>query len=255
MERVRSAALSAALPAALGLGGIALALGLPALAPICSASRSLLGITDRLPDRSKVALTFDDGPHPEGTPRILDFLSAVGLRATFFLVGEQVARRPGLAAEIAQRGHEIGLHGYEHRTLATLTRREIDEDFTRAAHVIASATGREPDLYRSPRGVFTYPGLLAVHRRGWLPVLWAADGRDWRRRATPDSISRRITADLQGGEIILLHDADHYASPGSWQNTLASLPLIVRALAAKGMTAVPLTAVRLNERAAAGATH
>lgn len=241
MGRVRRAAL----PAALGLGGTLLGLGLPALAPICSPVRSLLRTTDRLPDRSTVALTFDDGPHPEGTPRILDLLSEAGVKATFFLVGEQVVGRPGLAAEIVSRGHEIGLHGYEHRTLVRLTSRELSEDLARAMHVIASATQREPDLYRPPRGMFTYSGLVAVRRRGWQPILWSADGRDWRGSATPSSINRRISAALQGGEVILLHDADYYGSPGSWRNTLGALSLLLRELHVKGMTPVPLTTARV----------
>ena len=232
----------AAVRAALGLSGIVVSLGLPALAPICSVSRLFLGITDRLADRTKVALTFDDGPHPDGTPRVLDFLSETRTEATFFLVGEQVLKRPRLAAEIALRGHEIGLHGYEHRTLVRLTGRELSEDLERAAYVIASATNRKPDLYRPPRGVFTYSGLAATRRLGLQPILWAADGRDWRRRATPNSICQRITGGLKGGEVILLHDADHYGSRGSWRNTLAALPLIVRELNSKELTAVALHA-------------
>ena len=224
-----------------GCTAILAGLGLPALAPVWWIGRSLLGLSDHVADPRTVALTFDDGPHPEGTPRVLDFLSERGLRATFFLVGEQVVRRPGLASEIASRGHEIGLHGYEHRTLSRLTGRELSEDLKRAVHVISSATGKVPDLYRPPRGVFTYRGLQMIHRLGWHPVLWAADGRDWRGSATADSISRRVTEGLRGGEVILLHDSDHYGSPCSWRNTVAALPLIVGALEIKGLGATCVT--------------
>ena len=224
-------------------------LGLPALAPVWSIGRSLLGLADHVADSQTVALTFDDGPHAEGTPRVLDFLSERRLRATFFLVGEQVVRRPGLASEIASRGHEIGLHGYEHRTLLRLNGRELSEDLKRAVHVISSATGKVPDLYRPPRGIFTYRGLRVVHHLGWHPVLWAADGRDWRSSATPDSICGRIAERLRGGEVILLHDSDYYGSLGSWQNTVAALPLIISALEAKGWAAIPVTSTsRLVER-------
>jgi peptidoglycan/xylan/chitin deacetylase (PgdA/CDA1 family) len=187
-----------------------------------------------------VALTFDDGPHPQGTPGVLDFLSARGLQATFFLVGEQVVRRPALAFEIAARGHEIGLHCYEHRMLIRLTAGEAREDLKRAVHVISSATGNVPKFYRPPRGVLTYQALRAIAGQGWHPVLWAADGRDWRSSATSGSICRRVTGRLRGGEVILLHDADYYSSAGSWRNTLAALPLILRTLETKGLRIIPL---------------
>jgi peptidoglycan-N-acetylglucosamine deacetylase len=223
---------------ALGVGSAALAL--PELAPVFSPGRSLLGIADRLADHTKVALTFDDGPHPEGTPRVLDFLSRHDLSATFFLVAEQVARRPDLAAEIARRGHSVGIHGYSHRTLVRLGEHRLDEDLERAARLISAATGLKATLYRPPRGMFTYSGLATVRERGWEPVLWAADGRDWRSSATPASICRRVTSGLCGGEVILLHDADHYAAEGSWSNTVAALPLIVSGLRARGLEPVRL---------------
>ena len=222
--------------------GAAAALGLPELAPVSSGCRRLLDLTDRLPDRRTVALTFDDGPHLEGTPRVLDFLAEMGIRATFFLVGEQVARWPGLAAQVARAGHVIGLHGYEHRTLPGRAARELDDDWNRAVDTIASATGREPTLYRPPRGMFTYRSLAAVRNRGLQPVLWAADGRDWRRSATAASICRRIASRLQGGEVILLHDADHYAAPGSWRDTAAALPLLTGELQVRGLVPVALGA-------------
>jgi peptidoglycan-N-acetylglucosamine deacetylase len=228
------------LAAGLALGMGSAALGLPELAPVFSPGRSLLHIADRLADPTKVALTFDDGPHPEATPRVLDFLSRHDLSATFFLVAEQVALRPDLAAEIARRGHAVGVHGYSHRTLVRLDEQQLDGDLERAARLISAVTGRTLALYRPPRGMFTYSGLATVRRRGWEPVLWAADGRDWRSSATPASICRRVTSGLRGGEVILLHDADHYAAQESWRNTVAALPLIVRELRARGLEPVRL---------------
>ena len=220
-------------------------LGLPESAPVWSVGRSLLAISDRLADPRSVALTFDDGPHPEGTPRVLDFLSERDIKATFFLVGEQVERRPSLAAEIAARGHSIGLHCYRHRVLAWLTPRALREDLDRSAYILGEATGRAPDLFRPPRGVFTYTALAEVRRRGWVPVLWAADGRDWRRTATASTIYRRVAAGLRGGEIVLLHDSDFYSAPGSWRNTLGAMDLLVDEIGARGLAAVPLTGERL----------
>jgi peptidoglycan/xylan/chitin deacetylase (PgdA/CDA1 family) len=219
---------------------------LPALAPVWANGRWLLRIADHVVDRAAVALTFDDGPHPQGTRLILDVLSEWDVRATFFLVGAQVAKWPALAAQIAARGHEIGVHGYDHRVLPRLSGPEFREDLRRAAHVISSATGRAPVLYRPPRGVLTYEALAVVCSNGWHPVLWAADGRDWRRSASPASIARRVTAGVSGGEIVLLHDADHYSASGSWKNTCAAMPFILEAFRRKGLAAVPLAAQSLS---------
>jgi len=237
--------------ASLGLGGASLVLGLPSLAPIWSPSRWLLGIPDRLEDPTKVALTFDDGPHADGTPRLLRLLARHDVKATFFLVGEQVARRPELAREIVEQGHAVGLHGYEHHTLARMNNRQLHQDLLRAIHAVRSATQTRPVLYRPPRGVFTYQGLAAVRENGWEPVLWTADGRDWRRTSTPTSISQRVTGHLRGGEIILLHDSDYYASDWSWQHTLDAVPLILRELKERDLTPVSLTSPDLLRRSQA----
>jgi peptidoglycan/xylan/chitin deacetylase (PgdA/CDA1 family) len=233
--------LGRALPLALGLTGAALVAGLPAAGSISSVSRSLLHIDDRVEDRSAVALSFDDGPHPCGTPAVLDALDRHQVKATFFLVGEQVASRPALAAEIVARGHEIGIHCYLHRAATWRAPQTFRDDLDRAADAIERATGLAPVLYRPPRGVFTYSALAEVRRRGWFPVLWAVDGRDWRRTATPESISRRIARRLEGGEVILLHDSDFYASPGSWKNTLDALPLLLAAVEDKRLSPAALS--------------
>lgn len=218
-----------------------LALGLPASAPISALSRALLGLNDRLADRSFLALSFDDGPHPYGTPAVLDMLDEHRMNATFFLVGEQVERRPGVAAEIVARGHEIGLHSYRHRVATWLTARGFRDELDRSTVAIGDAIGHVPTLYRPPRGVFTYSALAEVRRRGWHPVLWAVDGRDWRRTATPAGISERITRNLMGGEVVLLHDSDFYSSPGSWRNTLQALPSLFRTIETKGLLTVNLS--------------
>jgi peptidoglycan/xylan/chitin deacetylase (PgdA/CDA1 family) len=229
--------------ASLGLGGASLVFGLPSLAPIWSPGRWMLGIADRLADEGQVALTFDDGPSHDGTPRLLRTLSHAQVKATFFLVGEQVALHPELALEIVQQGHAIGLHGYGHHALTRMSNRELHEDLERARYTVASATQTEPVLYRPPRGVFTYQGLAAVRDRGLEPVLWSTNSRDWSRMATADSISLRVVRRLQGGEIILLHDSDEYAAAGSWLRTLDALPRILHQLGEQGLEPVPITSV------------
>jgi peptidoglycan/xylan/chitin deacetylase (PgdA/CDA1 family) len=215
----------------------------PALAPIAPAICAGFGVQRRL-DRAAaagaVALTFDDGPHPHGTVAVLDVLARYGARATFFLVGEQVARDRGLAREIAAAGHGIALHGHRHRNLLHVGPRALAADLDRAAALIEAATEEPVSRYRPPYGIFSPAGLAIARRRGWTPTLWSRWGRDWRRFATPERIAATATRDLGAGDVLLLHDADHYSAPGSWRRTVAALPLVLDAIAAEGLATVAI---------------
>jgi peptidoglycan/xylan/chitin deacetylase (PgdA/CDA1 family) len=177
-----------------------------------------------------VALTFDDGPHPIGTPAVLQVLEEAGMHATFFLVGEQVARRPALAAEIAARGHVVALHGYRHRPQPVLPAAAVRDDLARGADAIGQATGARPVWHRPPYGLYSPAGLDAARERGLRPILWSRWGKDWRRLTPPERIAARVTRDLHPGDVILLHDADFYSSRGSHERTVEALKLIVREL-------------------------
>jgi peptidoglycan/xylan/chitin deacetylase (PgdA/CDA1 family) len=187
-----------------------------------------------------VALTFDDGPHPQGTPRVLEILREAGALATFFLVGEQVARRPALVADIVAAGHRVELHCHRHRNLLRLTSRQFLDDAERAKAAIEEASGQAIVDHRPPYGCFSGAALLASSRRGWRPVLWSKWGRDWGRRATPRSIVRRSTDGLRAGDILLLHDADFYSASGSWERTATALPLILKRIGEMGLKPVTL---------------
>jgi len=210
----------------------------PAAAPVVPGLAAGFGLPTRLERLQGVALTFDDGPHPVGTPAVLEVLAAARAPATFFLVGEQVERQPSLAAEIVAEGHDIALHCRRHRNLLRLTPRQIRDDLDRAAATIADATGRAPLLHRPPYGIFSASGLRIVRRRGWEPLLWSRWGRDWAASATAGSIAARATRNLRAGDVILLHDSDAYSSPDSWRRTVASLPLILERLADLGLAAI-----------------
>jgi peptidoglycan-N-acetylglucosamine deacetylase len=125
-----------------------------------------------------VALTFDDGPDQAGTPLFLEALREHGVRATFFLLGSQVSMAPRLAAQIADSGHEIGVHGWEHRYLPLRGPAATYDDIARAVDVIAARTGTEPRFYRPPYGVLSTPALVAVRRLGLTAVLWTCWGRE-----------------------------------------------------------------------------
>jgi peptidoglycan/xylan/chitin deacetylase (PgdA/CDA1 family) len=198
------------------------------LAPHVPRAASGLGVRRTVPDG--VALTFDDGPHPVGTPAVLDVLEEAGIKATFFLVGEQVERRPALAAEIAERGHLVALHGYRHRPQPVIGATAVRDDISRGAEAIEAATGQALGWHRPPYGLYSPAGLDAVRARGLKPILWSRWGKDWRRLTTPERIADRASRDLRPGDVILLHDADFYSSRGSHERTAAALRLIVREL-------------------------
>jgi peptidoglycan/xylan/chitin deacetylase (PgdA/CDA1 family) len=223
-----------ALPAAGAAAGLLWHAG-PALAPVVPALAGRLGIVLRQDELDGVSITFDDGPHPHGTVSVLETLREHGAQATFFLAGEQVERRPSLAAEIVAAGHRVELHCHRHRNQLRLTPRMLVEDAERGRAAIEEATGQAIADYRPPYGIFSAGGLAAVRRRGWRPVLWSQWGRDWARRATPESITRRATAGVRAGDILLLHDADYYSARGSWIGTAAALSKILELLEARGL--------------------
>jgi peptidoglycan-N-acetylglucosamine deacetylase len=218
--------------AALGVGALAAWCG-PAAAPVSPLLARVFGVPVRLARPDGIALTFDDGPNAAGTPAVLELLDRAGVRATFYLVGEQVARRPALAAEIAAAGHEIGIHGYRHTLLLRRTPGALAADFDRAAALIGEATGVHSSSYRPPYGVFSLAGLRLARER-WSPLLWTRWGRDWEARATPASIAARATRALGPRDVVLLHDADEYSAAGSWRRTAAALPYVLDALLATG---------------------
>jgi peptidoglycan/xylan/chitin deacetylase (PgdA/CDA1 family) len=203
----------------------------PALAPVVPTIAHRLNLPRTLSiDQGGVALTFDDGPHPEGTPAILAILAQADVRATFFLVGEQVERRPALAGEIAAAGHAIGLHGYRHRCQLRLTTEAIVDDYARGSAAIEDATGRSPELHRPPYGIYTGAGLTAAQDSRLRPLLWSKWGKDWRKFTTPPRIAARATESIAAGDVILLHDADFYSSRDSHRRTAKALPLVITEL-------------------------
>jgi len=211
---------------------------LPALAPHLPALCGPLGIEDRTRSGEGFALTFDDGPHPSGTPAVLSILAAAAVPATFFLVGEQVRRDPSLAREIVAAGHTVGLHCDRHRNLLRLSPRATRVDIDRAQAAIEDATGIAIGLYRPPYGALSLAALRLARARGWRTLLWSAWGRDWERRATPESIAARVTSGVGPGAVLLLHDGDAYSAPGSWGRTVAALPLVLDTLVGRGLRAV-----------------
>jgi peptidoglycan-N-acetylglucosamine deacetylase len=207
-------------------------------APIWPSLRHSLGVEDHTSSGVGYALTFDDGPHAQGTPAVLEILTRVRVSATFFLVGEQVRRNPALGQEILAAGHRIGLHCDRHRNLLRLMPWQVREDIARARATIEDATGQSPSLYRPPYGVLNASALRLARGHGWRTLLWSHWGRDWEARATPASIAAHVTGGVDEGSVLLLHDADDYSAPGSWRHTAAALPRVLDTLSERGLRPV-----------------
>jgi peptidoglycan/xylan/chitin deacetylase (PgdA/CDA1 family) len=228
MGRPRSAR-----PLALAGGAAALALhAAPALTardPLRRAFPDLAGVGAP----GGVALTFDDGPHPQGTPAVLGLLEDLGWTATFFLLGSQVAQDPRAARAVVEAGHEVAVHGYTHGNHLLRSAPALVADLRAASDLITAATGVRPRWFRPPYGVLSGGSLLAARAAGLRPVLWTAWGRDW-RPTTPAAITEVVVSGLREGGTILLHDSDCTSTPGSWRATAASLPQLARHVRAQG---------------------
>ena len=205
----------------------------PALAPIVPPVARVLRLPRTL---AQLTVTFDDGPHPEGTPAVLDALDAAGMKAIFFMVGERVLAAPDVAREVAARGHQVAVHGHRHRLLLRLHPRAVAHDLELACETIADATGAPLRHHRAPYGIYSWVALREVRRRGLQPLLWSRWGHDWRGHRPPRKIAAEVTRDLGPGDVLLLHDGDDYSAPGSWRNTVAALPEILTACSTAART-------------------
>jgi peptidoglycan/xylan/chitin deacetylase (PgdA/CDA1 family) len=187
-----------------------------------------------------VALTFDDGPDPASTPGFLDALDGLGWKATFFMIGAQVRRYPALAAEVAARGHELGVHGDIHSNHLRRPAPWTTRDAAASMGLVAAASRHRPRWFRPPYGALAASSLVAARRLGLQTVLWTTWGHDWKPGATPASIVTRVGASWCRGATVLLHDSDVTSAPGSWKATLGALPLLAERWQAAGLTVGPL---------------
>lgn len=180
-----------------------------------------------------VALTFDDGPSPANTPKVLDILKRHGARATFFVAGENALRNKGILARAASEGHEIGSHTYSHIKLTGSSDGKIESEMSRTSSIIEEATGRKPVLMRPPYGATNKRLVDKMYNDyGMTSVLWDVDTQDWRHPGV-DVVVRRAVGNARAGSIILVHDI--HAS------TLAAVEDIVVGLQARGFKLVTVS--------------
>jgi peptidoglycan-N-acetylglucosamine deacetylase len=221
--------------AGLTAAGLAIAHAGPGLTALGPLRRRLFPRLAGLGRPDHVALTFDDGPDPASTPAFLDLLAARQVHATFFLLGSMVAQAPQLAAEIAAAGHEIAVHGWDHRYTILRSPWDVFDDLARARDAVSGATGQRPRFFRPPYGVLSSGAVLAARRLGLAPVLWSSWGREWAPGATPDSVFAAVAANLTGGATVLLHDSDCTSPAGSAAAALGALPWLLDECSARGL--------------------
>ena len=183
----------------------------------------------------KIALTFDDGPHPRYTEEILDILAMYDVKATFFQVGQNVVDNPTIAKRVREEGHEIGNHTYSHPKLSTLAELALARELEQTADTLQAITGTTPHLFRPPEGVISKQILSLAAQMEYQPVLWSVDTRDWAHTPT-DQIVRHVLTTVQDGDIILFHDYVVGESP-----TPAAIRQLLPILLARGFQPVTIT--------------
>jgi peptidoglycan/xylan/chitin deacetylase (PgdA/CDA1 family) len=192
---------------------------------------------------SQVALTFDDGPHAANTPRLLDILKQKGVRATFFVVGQNAVEYPEILKRIAAEGHELANHSYSHPVLASLPESGIKEQLDKTHQAVLKATGVPMKLMRPPYGALNNPQRAWVHSHfGYRVVLWDVDPLDWKFRDAT-RVEQAIVSKAHAGSIILAHDIH--------RSTIDAVPAILDQLLHKGLQFVTVSELLALDKPAA----
>ncbi len=196
-------------------------------------------LTDDAAGRGEVGLTFDDGPDPGVTPRVLDLLDGAGVRATFFCIARRVAARPDLAAEIVRRGHRVENHTWSHpHAFACYLPSGLRREVARAQEAIEKATGRLPTLFRAPAGLRNPLLERELHREGLTLASWTRRGYDTLAK-DPAAVARRLLRSVGPGDVLLLHDGSTVTGEGN-RVVLDVLPRVLDGLASRGLRPVPM---------------
>ena len=198
--------------------------------------------------RREIALTIDDGPHPEVTPQVLDLLDRYGVKASFFCVGVQAARYPDLCKTIIERGHAIENHTQRHpHHFAFLGPAGLTREIQAAQDTLCAITGRTPMFFRAPAGLRSPLLDPVLAKLGLRLAAWTRRGFDT-RTSDPVSVSRRLLTDLKAGAILLLHDGNSARSLSGAPVIVAVLPVLLEAAAAAGLHFVTLNQVLESEK-------
>lgn len=196
----------------------------PSVTTLGAARNRLLPGLAGVGDSDHVALTFDDGPDPASTPAFLDVLGELDVRATFFVLGQMVERAPDLGRSMVAAGHELAVHGWDHRPMILRGPGETYRQLRRTTDLLYEVTGTRARWARPPNGILSTSFLVACRDLRLRPVLWTGWGRDWRADSTPVAVLDTLAPQVRGGATLLLHDSDATSAPGAWRATLGALP-------------------------------
>lgn len=185
----------------------------------------------------RVYLTFDDGPDPEWTPRVLNVLDKEGAKATFFAIGQQAQQSPDLVRRIHDAGHVVGNHTFSHRHPWFMSQQTARAQVRDGANAISDVLGIEPRFYRPPHGRERACMNDEAHRCGEQVVLWNVSAIDWGLLGVADSIEKRLDT-VKGGDIVLMHDGQNKHNRPD--QLLQILPLFLRKLSDRGLRAALL---------------
>ena len=156
-------------------------------------------------EKKQIALTFDDGPHPVLTPRVLKILAQYGVKATFFMVGQNVMSYSEAAKAVIEAGHEVGNHTFSHPHIANLSEQAIFEEIGKCEDALEELCEYRPHLLRTPQGALTPSLERCLSDDDYILVLWSLDTRDWDNKST-ECIAQTVLANVKAGDIILMHD-------------------------------------------------
>lgn len=200
------------------------------------------------PSDKVVALTFDDGPSFVWTPKILDELKNAGVKATFFMVGEHVAKYPEVARRVAQEGHEIGNHTYDHHVLIYYKEGELEKEIRDTEAIIKNITGKATNYFRPPKSWLTSREKAIIKGMGYKIILWSLNAKDW-VNFDDKYIIRYIVKNIKAGDIILFHDSGgaFNTEGGDRSETVMTIPRLIEKLKEKGYKFVTITGLLESE--------
>ncbi|KUG03462.1 peptidoglycan n-acetylglucosamine deacetylase [hydrocarbon metagenome] len=189
-------------------------------------------------NQKAVALTFDDGPDRVNTPALLEVLDKHDAKATFFVIGSKAEKQPELLKKMAQAGHEIGNHSYDHAQFNGKSDDFILEEIRKANDIISDLTGQTPKFFRPPGGYLSY-SMVELARQEKLTIgywTWKQDSKDWRNGKTPEEIAGHINNNIKPGQIIILHDGS-----SNGMQTVEAMSILIPELYKQGYRLVTLS--------------
>jgi peptidoglycan-N-acetylglucosamine deacetylase len=215
-----------------GIGAGLVLAGYNSMAP-CSQLYGRTFVQDRRQARH-IALTYDDGPNDPHTFRLLEVLQKRGVKATFFMIGKYVDQRPDIARAVSEAGHSVGNHTYTHPNLIFRSQWQVRDEISRCDRALHDAIGdRRTRLFRPPFGGRRPATLRTVRRMGFSPVMWNVTGFDWSAKSS-EVIEHKVTRQVRGGDVVLLHDGGHLAFGTDRAFTVAATERLLERYQAEG---------------------